>query len=331
MKLNLRILFFIFISLVFIDGFYGEDSIDLSDKLLQPRHIILYPFGDEGFGFYDYGDNIFKIFDWNFNIRNKIPIKKGEGPGEVRRLIITACLHKDKLLLIPWLENKMFVFSRKGPFIKNVQLDIFPRKMVNVNNRIYVFNSRFSGKGSPPLLAAIIDPESGRKIKEILIKERLLPVETGDELELAGLGSYFDIGENNKIYLLAGRNNTIFEIDETGKCSWEISLPYKEREKRWQEEIDGKMELVISSLDFYIDMKIIKNIPYVCFYKTIKKGKTSGEDIYQTYVIKVLKNGKHQNKIFDGTYGILGENNGKLYLFNHDDYKVVPVKLSEWD
>jgi hypothetical protein len=80
----------------------------------------------------------------------------------------------------------------------------------------------------------------------------------------------------------------IFEVDGTGECKWELNLPYTYKDKRWQEQVNGEMQNYISSLDFYLDMKVVKNVAYICFRKTLKQGKTSQEDICQTYFYKWL-------------------------------------------
>jgi hypothetical protein len=123
----------------------------------------------------------------------------------------------------------------------------------------------------------------------------------------------------------------LYEIDENGKCLIKTSLPYKWREKRWNEIIGGHSVFMVLNMDMFRDMKIIQNTIFACFFKTIKEGKTHKEDILETYVIKLFKNGKHSEKKFAGLVRILGEANGNLYLFNDEDYQVLPVKLSEWD
>ena len=145
------------------------------------------------------------------------------------------------------------------------------------------------------------------------------------------MGSYFAVDDNNHIYILLRYENALYEIDENGKCLLKTQLPYTWREKRRNEIRDGNSVFVVSNLDIFWDMKIIRNTIFACFFKTIKEGKTSKENICETYVIKLFKDGKHSEKIFDGRVRILGEANGNLYLFNHDEYKVLPVKLSEWD
>lgn len=331
MKLKLRMLFCFLIALVLSLDSYGEDSIDLSEKLVKIKNIVAFKFGSQGFGFYDYGAKSFKIFDWKFNIVNEVPLIRGEGPAEIKNDVATACLYKDQLLIIPMNQKKIMIFFKKGQFIRDLKLDISPRQVLNLNTDVCILNGRINLSDELPLVAKIINPVSGLTLKEIRFKKKLEGSKNKDDIWLSGLMTFFDIDESNNIYIFRGFEHSIYEIDESGKCTWEITLPYIYREKRWQVQVNGEMEDYISSLDFYIDFKIVKNAAFVCFYKTIKKGMTSNEDIYQTYVIRVLKNGKQSRKEFNGTYCILGENNGNLYLFNHDDYKVLPVKLGEWD
>jgi len=330
MKINDWILFVLFILMVVPSFIFSIDSIDLSDKLLKIDDG-LHTFGDSGFGLYDRGANTFKIFDWNIKIINEISIKAGEGPGETRGTIRTACLYKDKLLVCQADDNKISIFTQDGKYCKDLKLDIYPRKIMTVKNMVYVFNSRFCALEKSPLLAIIIDPDSGKIIKEVLLIEQIVAPKPGPERDLTVMGSYFAVDDSNHIYLLLRYENALYEIDENGKCLAKTPLPYKWREKRRNEISEGGSVFVVSNLDLFWDMKIIQNTIFACFVKTIKEGITYKENIHETYVIKFFKNGKHSEKIFDGRVKILGEANGNLYLFNRDDYKVLPVKLSEWD
>jgi hypothetical protein len=330
MKKKAWILFGLLILMVIPGFIFADVSIDLSDKLLKIDDA-LHNFDDKGFGFYDQGSNTFKIFDWDFKIKNEIPIKAGEGPGEVRRTIRTACLYKDKLLVCQADDNKISIFTREGKYYKDLILNIYPRKIMNIRNMVYIFNSRFCAAEKSPLLALIIDPDSGKTIKEVRLIEQIVEAKSGEEKALTAMGSYFAVGETNHIYLLLRYENTLYEIDENGKCILKTPLPYKWRERRRTEMRDGNRVLVVSNLDLFWDMKIIQNTIFACFFKTIKEGNTSKENICETYVIKLYRNGKHSEKIFTGLVRILGEANGNLYLFNRDDYQATQVKLSEWD
>jgi hypothetical protein len=330
MKINVWILFVLFILMVVPSFIFPVEAIDLSEKLLKIDDA-LHNFGDSGFGLYDRGANTFKIFDWSFKIKNEIPIKSGEGPGETRGTIRTACLYKDKLLICQADDNKISIFTQDGKYCKDLKLDIYPRKIMTVKNMVYVFNSRFCALERSPLLAIIIDPDSGKTIKEVRLIEQIVAPKPGPERDLTVMGSYFAVDDSNHIYLLLRYENALYEIDEDGKCLGKTPLPYKWRERRRNEVRDGGSVFVISNLDIFWDMKIIQNKIFACFFKTVKEGKTSKENICETYVIKLLKNGKYSKKTFNGLFRILGEANGNLYLFNHDDYKVLQVKLSEWD
>lgn len=329
-KKNVWILFGLFCLLVMPIFIFPADAIDLSEKLLKVDDA-LHNFGDRGFGFYDQGANAFKIFDWNFKVTNEIPIKAGEGPGEARGTIRTACLYKDKLLVCQADDNKISIFTLDGKYCKDLKLYIEPRKIMNIKNMVYVFNSRFCGIEKSPLLALIIDPDSGKTIKEVRLIEQIVTPKPGAERDLTVMGSYFAVDDNNHIYVLLRYENALYEIDENGKCLFKTPLPYNWREKRRNEIRDGGNVFVVSNLDLFWDMKIIQNTIFACFIKTIKEGITYKENIHETYVIKFLKNGKHSKKIFDERLKILGEANGNLYLFNRADYTVLSVKLSEWD
>lgn len=330
MKKNIWILFALIILVVIPRFIFSMDSIDLSDKLLKIDDT-LHNFGDYGFGFYDQGSSSFKIFNWNFKVINEIHIKAGEGPGEVRGTILTACLYNDKLLISQPDDNKISLFTQEGKYCKDLKLDIYPRKIMNIKNMVYVFNSRFCAAEKSPLLALIIDPDSGNTIKEIRLIEQIVAPKPGVERDLTIMGSYFAVDDSNHIYILLRYENALYEIDENGKCLLKTLLPYKWREKRRNEIRDGNSVFVVSNLDIFWDMKIIRNTIFACFFKTIKEGRTYKENICETYVIKLFKDGKHSEKKFDGLVKILGGSNGNLYLFNRSDYTVLPVRLSEME
>ncbi|MDQ1353526.1 MAG: hypothetical protein QG657_3832 [Acidobacteriota bacterium] len=51
------------------------------------------------------------------------------------------------------------------------------------------------------------------------------------------------------------------------------------------------------------------------------------DSVVKTHLVKWSTNGKFQEKVFDGDLVILGEYKNTLYLFNRDEYTLLPVEL----
>ncbi len=306
-------------------------QIDLSEKILKLDANIIHPFGKNGFGIYDKGDKKFKIFNWDFQITGQIPISNGESPAEVKNIILTASLINDELFISAFGDNKIKIFDRKGPFIQCKTFGITPRRIVFKQGKLFLFNSNFSIKEKAALLAKVIDPKSGTTLKEITLQDNILSTKTQDqEASLTGLTSFFDIGDNNHIYLFNGYEHTLFEIDENGRLIAKTDLPFKMREKRRIEKRENRYETVVSTLDFYTGMELFENVCYITFLKTIKTDKDTGAAFYRTIVMKIYRDGKHVEKTFDGAQSIMGKNGDTLYLFNFDEYRVTPVNTGSW-
>ena len=272
-----------------------------------------------------------KFFNWSFELQRAITLSMGEGPGEIKQSVLSACVVNEKTYLIGLMEKRINVYDRKGLFIKAMKLDFIPKKMVCYEDKIYIFNVSFLARKKSPLLGKIIYLNLKNSEKDIILKDDLeLNKSFNGNPVLLGLSSIFDVGDNKKIYLLISTANVLFEIGENGKLIDKTNLPYKERIVFRTIKGNDEEQRVISVLDWYQDMKVLKNVVFTCFLKHIKKDKKTGRDIYHTYVIKHLENGKYSEKIFDGNFVIIGEHKGNLFLFNTESYQVLNVKLTEW-
>jgi hypothetical protein len=303
----------------------------MSEMLLKVNEpAVLHDLGENGFAVHDAGEENLKFFDRNFKMIKAIPLKKGEGPGEIKDSISSVFLKGDKVYLLGFMEKRLKVFSRNGEFVKDISLDLLPRDMVFYRGKLYVFNLRVNATEDSFLLGKIVEPGTGKSIKDIFIKEKLLSSEVlGGNASLLGFASTFDVGDNN-IYLLISSANILFEINEDGKVVRRVELPYKERKEVRSVKNGDKVNMVMSVLDWYPDMRVIKNNVFVCFLKHLKKDKKTGSDIYRTHVIKVLKDGRFSEKILPGDLVLIGEYAGNLYLFDNENYHVVSMKTGEW-
>jgi len=324
-------LFIVLLIMILASLTYAVDNnIDLSEKIIKIKNEIIFRFGERGFGFYDWDDGKLKIFNWNFEVESAIKITIGEGPGEIKPFIFNGCLSKDKIFLNGYLEKKINVYSMEGKFINTLLLDITPRKIIQHRDRLYLFNASFFKTNGSPLFAIMIDPVSGKKIKTIYLKSKCgVAKEYEDAPDIAQRLLDFDVSDNG-LYLLSRSQDILFEIDENGNLIKEIKLPYKFRMKYTTQKDGTDTVVTLSMYDLYIDFKVIKNEIYVCFLKTIKYDEQTREAVFKTYLVKVSKNGNFSQKIFNGKFKILGENQGVLYLFNVEDYQVIPVKLNEF-
>ncbi len=311
---------------------WSQNTIDMSEVLLKIQDpVILYDLGDKGFAVNDVGEAKLKILNWEFKLINQFPLKRGEGPGEIKNFVSSACFVDDKIFLLGFFGQKIKVFNRNGIFEKEIPLDFTPKDLFFKNGKLYLLNLSINASEESFSLGRIIDPLSGKKIKDISLKNKLVTPKTlGGNPILIGMSSTFDVGKDGNIYILVSSANLLISVNTNNQLEYKIDLPYKER-KTIQTEKKGEEEnIVLSVLDWYTDMRAYDDGVYVCFQKTVKKDDKTGEKTYQTVVLKLLKTGKFSEKIFAGNCVIIGRYKGYLHLFNSEEYKIIPVKLNEW-
>ncbi len=332
---NVIVFYLVVICLTLFSFAWADETVDLSENLLKTSDpATFHNFGNNGFAIFDEGDQKLKFFNWSFKLINSFPISRGEGPGQIMQTVLSAEVINDKIYLIGLMENKIKVFDKKGTFLNSFNLDMLPKKMVIQDNQLLLFSMRLNAGEDSFLLGKVINPVNGTVIKNITLTGKLVSEKLFDgNPAMIGLSSLFDVAENKKIYILVSAASTLCEIAENGSLLQKVKLPYKERKDIRTVERNGETKTVLSILDWYIDMKVIKNTVYACFLKEAGKDSKTGQSIFDTHVLKIknFNDGKHSEKVFaNGSYVIIGENKGKIYLFDTYEYKVVASPLSEW-
>ena len=329
-KNPLAIFFILTIATLYLPG--SQNTVDLSGKLLKIQEpVMLYDLDDHGFAVYDLGENEIKIFNWDFKVINRFPLKKGEGPGEIKNIVAAACIVKGKIYVAGLFEKKIIVFNPNRKLEREIPLDFMQRDLFYRDGKLYSLNLSINAGEESFNLGKIIDPLSGKPVKDIFLKSKLITPKSldGNPL-LIGLSSTFDVGSNGKVHMLISSANLLVSINDKNQLEYSMELPYKER-KTIQTVKSGDEEVQeLSVLDWYTDMRAFDDAVYVCFLKTVKEDVKSGGKTYQTVVIKILTGGKFFEKVFDGDCVIIGKHRGYLYFFNCREYKVIPIKLSEW-
>lgn len=306
------------------------NSIDMKDSVLKLNEpVFFFPYNMKGFSVFDAGEKQLKFFDWKFKPVKKITITIGEGPAEIKQSILSMCTIKERIFLIGLMERTVKEFNSDGSFVKSLPLDFIPKNMVCHNDKLYVFNTGFTVKKDAPLLCKVITPETDYAMDDITLKDdlQLKKIFSGNPL-LLGLSSTFDMGKG-KIYILTSSANALFEISMQGKLIRRIDLPYKERIIFRTEKNGDEEQKVMSVMDWYPCLKVLKSGVYACFLKHIGKD-GQGSDKYETYVLKISAAEKKSAKKLDGNYVIIGEHKDNLFLFETQEYTAVSVKLNEW-
>lgn len=311
---------------------WSQDKIDMSESIIKIQEpAILYDLGDRGFAAYDEGDKAMKFFNWDFKLVNRFPIVKGEGPGEVKNSIASVCIIEEKVYILVLFGKNIKIFNREGKFEKEIILDASPREMFFKNGVLYLPNMRINANENSFSLGIIADPLTGKKTKDIFLKERLISLDKiSGEPFMIGMSSTFDVGNDGSTYFLNSSANLLAAIDGNNQVKYKVDLPYKERELRRVYKENGEDVLELNTLDWYPDMRAFDDGVYVCFQKTLKINDNNNERTYQTVVIKISSKDKISEKVLDGQYTIIGQHKEKLYLFNSGEYTVITVKLSDW-
>ncbi|HLP46498.1 MAG TPA: hypothetical protein VK186_14180 [Candidatus Deferrimicrobium sp.] len=310
---------------------WSQDTIDMSESILKIQGLaILYDLGEKGFAVNDVGDKAMKFFDWNFKLVSRFPIVRGEGPGEVKDSIASVCIVDGKIYILVLFDKNIKVFNQLGKYEKDILLDASPREMFFKNGSLYLPNMRINATMDSFSLGIIADPFTGKKTKDIFLKERLISSNIIDDKPIMiGMASIYDVGNDGSIYFLNSTANILAVIDSENRVKYKLDLPYKQRELRRVYKENGEENLEINTLDWYPDMRAFDDGVYICFQKTLAINDTNNERKYQTVVIKVSGKEDISEKAFEGRWTIIGQHKANLYLFNSEDYKVIPVKLSD--
>lgn len=311
---------------------WSQDQIDMSESILKIQFPpIMYDLGEKGFAVNDVGDKALKFFDWNFKLVNRFPIVRGEGPGEVKNSIISMCIGEEKLYLLVLFDKKIKVFNQLGKYEKDILLETLPREMFFKKGGLYLPNMSINATEDSFSLGIIADPFTGKKIKDIFLKEKLITTRIIDEdAGMIGLSSTYDVGNDGSIYFLNSNANLLAVIDSENRVKYKIDLPYKQRELRRVYKENGEDVLELNTLDHYTNIRAFDDGVYACFQKTLDTNEKNKENKHQTVVLKVANKDEITEKVFDGQCSIISQHNGNLYLFNAEDYIIISAKLSDW-
>jgi hypothetical protein len=307
---------------------WAQKTVDMTEEFLKlAEPVKFHDLGDKGFAVYDKGAEKVKFYDWNFKPINQITIKTGEGPGESKQNIFSVYIYQNKIYMNGLFERKILEFDPKGKYVNQFPLDFAPLYIIHRKNRLYMFKSTIDPSKDTLLLGIVSDPATGKKIKDILVKEKLFDLKTfhGNSW-LAGISNSYDVDETGNVYLVNTGANLFAKIGPDNKLIKKIELPYKDRTIIHE----GDSGVTISSLDYYTGIRVFKDGVYICFLKTVKDDKETGTKEYKTIILKILGNGKILEKTIDGEITIIGQYRDKLLLFETGDYKFIQLKTNEW-
>lgn len=302
-------------------------SIDLSENLLKVKlPNIFHQLGNNGFAVFDIGAKQLKFFNWQFEILQSMPLLIGEAPGEIKNRLQGVCTIGSNIFLIGLYEMKLNVYNKSGSYLKSLPMDIMPIAMIPNQDKLYIFNMRFSVKKESPVLCKVFSTRTNTFEKDITLKENLhLEKSYEGDVEMVGRSSRFAV-TNDIIYLLNGSAGVLLALKKDGKVLSRTALPYPERT-----EFSKKDNVVtFNNLDTYMCLKTIGNDVYTCLSKNMGKNQKEGYMIYETHVIKFLARGKYSEKILPGEFVFIGDHEDTLYLFNMDDYFAESIKIRNW-
>ncbi len=308
-----------------------QQRIDFTDQFF--KFDTVNSLGKRGFGLYDSGDNKYKIFDWNFKKTIEIPIPLGEGKGDIQSTSMDAFVYNDHLYVHADYSDITSIFNMKGQFVKDFKLDIKQDYITCWNNKVFAFNRNFfiDNNGKPSRLCHIIDPQKMSILKTVMLKERFtVPSKYAKNPNYLFSSFLFAISDTGNIFILDPANLDILQVSNDGDILSRTKLPFETEIYYRQFQIDGKSQLVIDIRQSYHSFCVVDNYFYVLFYRGIRKKGNPNDIERKASLLKIDKNGKYKELVFNGHFNILGENNKKLYLYERLDYYFVAVDLSNW-
>ncbi len=323
-----------FFCLVLISGLNSQSIkvVDMSEEFLKiQQSVMFYDLGDDGFAAYDIGDGSLKVFSWDCTLKQRIPIKKGEGPGELKSSIASVCLVDGKFYIAGFFENKICIFNRNGKFEKDLKVDFSAKEIFFHHDKLYLLKLNLLKDNNGICLGKFADPVSGKASQDICLKgEKVTADSIGVNSFMARMSSTFEVSKNGNIHLLVSSASLLVTIDRQFKVIRKITLPYKERILSRTIKNGDEDQSVMSVLDWYPDVRAFEDDLYICFSKTVKRDPETGKGDIHTIVIKVDPAGKTSEKEIEGDQIIIGRNKGVLYLFNTEEYVLSMVKTSDW-
>lgn len=334
MTYRLKLIFSLTILLLTTFYLSASVKIEFSDKILKMQEFRFYPLDSKGFALYDDGEEHLKIFNWGFQETARIPLKKGEGPGEIKGKIAALCiLNQKKMLLNLSFEKNIRVYDWNGKHIDTLPIKLPVRQFFNKGNRVIAINNNFDKESKTTFFAKILDNKTLAAVTDIRLKEK---IEWPEEFSNADIylddKGYFATGKNNHIIMMLGSLDLLYEIDEHGNIISKMKLPHRSRVDKKTLIKNGKGEEITFTqyLHSYYDMNKAGDSIYICYYKCLRR-KPGSPDKFQLYVLKILPDNSVKEKVFDQKlFYIIGGHNGMVYFFNADDYNVTGVHEKEW-
>ncbi len=304
-------------------------TIDLSEKIFKIHQGHVIDLGAVGFGLYDPGDQQFKVIDWDINVVKKISLPFGEGPSETKMGVGTACAAADGQIIINGFnEQKIMHFNRAGKLRKSYRAGFFPRYVCCYGNRLLIFNDAIDLGSTDIVFMEIYNTGSGQLEKAVRFQQAPEPGEAKIEYGFKSLTIRLD--KEGNIYILNGKLQSIYKIDLDGNLLGKIPLPAKDYVKATR---FSKKLIVTQHIKSYSGMVIYKGTIYTLLLDLSDGYNTKIKPLDKTYrgrLFKLEMDGRFKERRVTGFYNLIGFHNGTLYLCDLKEYKVLPVKLSDF-
>lgn len=311
-------------------------EIDLSDHILKIDNLEFFPIAQGGFALYDDGDEHLKLFNWRFQMFKKIPLKKGEGPGEMNGHISALCItESDTIILNLSYDNTIRIYDLSGKQQGELSIRMQAGRIHLNGGKAIILNNNFDkSPDNRMLIAKIINTRDLRPYKDIVITNpHKLPKEFVNYDIFIGNKIQFSPGKENNLFLLFQSQDVLYEFDFQGNLKSRTDLPYHtEIEKNTQvTDKSGKQSInYIQYLHSYYNIQRAGESVYLCYYKCLER-KPGAPDKFALHVLKILPDKSIREKVFhDKLFYIIGGHQKMVYFFDANDYKVTGINEDEW-
>ncbi len=293
---------------------------DLSETIFRLNGGIFTSFGSWGFGVHDIGEKKIKFLDWNFKVIKAFPIRRGEGPGEIKSGIESACRLDNKNVVIwGFNEFRINIFQPDGTFASCFPTSFLPMKVLAYQDKIYVISSQIEFSDNKNFFLEIFDGKTGKSIKKVKFQE--VPDPNAPKVNFSTTTVSICLDEKGLIWIAHGATATLYQVDTDGKILKKIKLPYIDK----RDVIKKKNLIAISWKKVYNGLVIKNNSIYTVFsiysYSEDKK--------HESRVLKIEMNGNFSEKRLDDGFVLLGKKGNDIFLFQNSEYFARIVKVSE--
>lgn len=309
----------------------GQNFADFREQVLKFEAVN--NFGDRGFGLYDFGEMKYKIFNWQFKAISEIPIKKGEGPGELKYNSVRACIIGNRLYINPYIDTFIDIFDiTSGRYIKRYKTgllaELFPtsQQKLLLFNKSLLENTKNNGK---PELARIVEPETGIVLKKIHFPVYIdMSKYSADEQEGISDHILFFLDAKDIACILNQKEQRAYFVDFNGQLLSKRDLPgFFDFRVEYARMGDNNIE-VHSSTSFYEGFFVSGNNLIGNYYASSRE-KSMTEDPGAGYIHFVRpENTYTEMKNKGGRFHLLHGDRDVIYLINQDNYEVSQVKTA---